>query len=299
MIGYGSGRYSVIGPETATSSPCMDRNLNRRVRVHWVGSLPQHEVVRERLAALQLVRTPYLALIYDLVVSEGRVGIIEEELGPSANADGSALLRLYQFCTGLASLHERCLAHGALDTDCFRIGQLNSGRLCNLAFAHPRLDDPTSDIPALFSRLSAMGATAVEDDAFRRLVTALANRVAPVAVVGSLRDRLKALLLFDKHRALLNWRGTPVELGSTNRRARLRHALPEVASIAIEYDGTRFILAEVSGEVLVNNRQVVVGQDLPSSCVIALGGPHRPANMRYFVTFDQSHPEVLNAIEQR
>lgn len=292
------GRYEVTGANTPQHTACRDRNLDRAVQIHWVADVSKRELVRARLATLQLVRSPYIALIYDLVDYNGRLGIVEEGLGEDVvTTDSNLLIHLYQFCAGLAALHENQLAHGALNGPCFRIARANTPRLCNLAFDSSQLDDPTTDGAALSARLVKMGAANVNDDIFQGAFVRLPFWLPKdTRLVSMLRDRLAALLLTNKHRALIHWRGTSVELGSENRHARLKHPA-DIALVRIEYDGTRFFLGEVSGEVLLNNIPATLGQDLPSSCVIALGAPTRPTSVRYFVTFDQSHPEVLNATD--
>jgi len=297
------GRYHITGLDTPEYTVCQDLHLARPVRVHWVADSSRQEFVRSRLATLQLVRSPYIALIYDLVERDGRLGIVEEGLDRDVvTSDANRLVRLYQFCAGLAALHENQLAHGALQGPCFRTAhgsapRANTPRLCNLAFDADNLDDPTSDGISASDRLGSMGADQVKDDIFQ---TALAGLLfwthGEAPLVSVLRDRLAAILLTNTHRALIHWRGTSVELGSQNRTARLKHPA-EIGTVRVDYDGTRFYLGEVVGEVLVNNIPAVLGQNLPDSCVIALGDTTRPASGRYFVTFDQSHPEVMNATE--
>ena len=69
--------------------------------------------------------------------------------------------------------------------------------------------------------------------------------------------------------------------------------LPTVGQIMIHYDGLVFEVATVTGEVFINNRAVAAGDILPGSCVVSLGGQHRRANVRKFITFDLSHPEIV------
>ena len=62
-----------------------------------------------------------------------------------------------------------------------------------------------------------------------------------------------------------------------------------LGSIGIRYDGIRFLVESVSGQVTVNNEDVSVGDRLPSCCVITFGSS---SGNRKFVTFDVSNPEV-------
>jgi len=108
--------------------------------------------------------------------------------------------------------------------------------------------------------------------------------------MSSVRDTLAKHLLLDKHQALAVHQGTPHYLNKDNRTVNARW--DGVGSVRISYDGMRFYVAEVSGEVFINYGQAQVNQSLPGSCVLALGGPHRGASRRY-ITFDLSHPEVV------
>ena len=295
-MAYADGRYQVRERINAHSVICHDQNLDRRVCIHWVAPASACKAVRARLAALQSVHSPYVALIYDLVEKKanGRVGVVEENLGAAVETTVDNRLRsLYELCAGLTALHASHLAHGALDENSFRVGPLGHGRLCNLAFADDQLDVPTTDRAAFAALLDKMGASLVEDDTFKKLYTKLAasRRHAPPSA-QELRDRLAALLLHNQHRALVYWQGTSIELGSRQPSAHFVHPRPGVASVTISYDGTRFFIADVNGEVRVNNVIISRGTDLPSSCVLVLGGIHRPWHDRYSITFDQSHPEV-------
>jgi hypothetical protein len=247
--------------------------------------------VRARLAVLLSIASPFLALIYDMVIEANRVGVVEEALPDAVSVDDtSRLSRLYEMSAGLAALHDNGLAHGALDKDSFRMGPLNRGRLCNLAFGDAALDEPPRDYGAFARCLDAMGISRIRDASLEELRRKLEQPTSD-PLTARLRDRIAALLLRDKHRALAYWRGTSVELSSQQRTARFSHPTG-LAAVTIEYDGTRFYLSEAAGEVRVNNLPVTPGSELPGSCVLVLGGAHRARSERYSVTFDQSHPEV-------
>jgi eukaryotic-like serine/threonine-protein kinase len=298
---YSEGRYTSTGKSGSGFVICKDENLDRPVCIRWVLPASKGDAVQVRLAALQSVRSPYIALTYDVVESETAIGVVEEDLpGVVEITKDSRLARLHELCAGLAALHDSDLAHGAVEESSFRVGPLAplaKGRLCNIAFGQPGLDDPSTDYPAVAKLFTTMGADAIADTIFQNLRTKLSD-IAPIRaltrrnVVQQLRDRLAALLLHDKHRALAYWNGTSIELGAQRRSARLPHPTPGVASVTIEYDGTRFFAAGVSGEVFVNNIPLAPNADLPVSCVIALGAPGRSRHDRYLITFDQSHPEV-------
>ena len=88
MTTYGGGRY--LAEETLPDGTrvCRDVNLDRQVWVHKVRpagptSSPsaRRDTVLTRLAALQAVRSPYVALIYDLIDEPRWIGVVEEALG--------------------------------------------------------------------------------------------------------------------------------------------------------------------------------------------------------------------------
>lgn len=108
--------------------------------------------------------------------------------------------------------------------------------------------------------------------------------------MSKIRDILARHILFDRHQALLVFQGKASHLNSTNRSVKLN--LPLMGQIEIKYDGLDFRVASVEGDVYVNNRQLAVGDALPGSCVVALGGPDK-GNRRKYITFDLSHPEIV------
>ncbi|GEP57847.1 serine/threonine-protein kinase [Reyranella soli] len=110
-------------------------------------------------------------------------------------------------------------------------------------------------------------------------------------LMSTIRDKIARQLLRGKHQALTVLNGKASYLNARNRVVKLE--LPSVGKIEISYDMYRFKVTAVSGEVAINNKPVVVGQEIPGSCVVALGGGHRQWFQRAYVTFDVSHPEVV------
>ncbi|GAA0709870.1 serine/threonine-protein kinase [Dokdonella soli] len=104
------------------------------------------------------------------------------------------------------------------------------------------------------------------------------------------RDTLAKHLLFDRHQALVVYKGNASYLNASNRVVSAK--LPGMGSITITYDGMNFVVADVQGDVFINYGKTVKGQALPGSCVVALGGPDKGASRRY-VTFDLASPEVV------
>lgn len=106
----------------------------------------------------------------------------------------------------------------------------------------------------------------------------------------NVRDVLARYLLFDRHRALIVFRGTASYLDATNRSVILD--LPSMGQVQIHYNGLKFIAMSVTGDVWVNNKPISVGEALPGLCVVALGAPYQGSRRRY-ITFDLSHPEIV------
>ncbi|WP_414472767.1 serine/threonine-protein kinase [Microvirga sp. M2] len=105
----------------------------------------------------------------------------------------------------------------------------------------------------------------------------------------AVRDIIALHLLRDRHRALLTARTSVFQLDSSRRVVGLSAA--GQGSLKVTYDGLRFVISDVSGDVSINNMPAKNGDVLPGSCVIVLGAAAL-ASRRTFVTVDVSHPEV-------
>jgi serine/threonine-protein kinase len=91
--------------------------------------------------------------------------------------------------------------------------------------------------------------------------------------------RAERVLLRGKHRALFAYQGgRTFELHAAQPKVTLQH--PSVGTVSIGYDNLDFRVVAVSGEAWANNMRLTQGALLPGSCVIALGGPERPASQR-------------------
>ena len=104
-----------------------------------------------------------------------------------------------------------------------------------------------------------------------------------------LREEFRRVLLYNRHRALINIGGNANYLDAGNPRATA--SIAGLATVVIEYDGDCFRASQVTGDVFVNNVKVGPGFIFPGSCVIAFGAPELQAR-RVYVTFDVSHPGV-------
>lgn len=105
------------------------------------------------------------------------------------------------------------------------------------------------------------------------------------------RNELARHLLRGKHQALAVYKGTSYIINAGNLSAGLE--LPDVGKIEILYTGLKYIVYVATGEVYINNSQAIPGEEIPGSCVVALGGPTRRNDQRVFITFDVSNPEVV------
>lgn len=105
------------------------------------------------------------------------------------------------------------------------------------------------------------------------------------------RDELSKCILFDLHRALVVYKGQAKNLDKNRRKINLK--VDGVGDVDISYDGLRFFVSRVLGEVFINNINVELGYELPGSCVVALGASYRENSERAFITFDLSHPEIV------
>lgn len=112
------------------------------------------------------------------------------------------------------------------------------------------------------------------------------NRPKMVDVV----DEISKHLLFDKHQALAVHNGRSHILNSVSRSAQL--SLGTIGACNLQYDGLNFIMSNVVGEVYVNNALITHSHQMMGACVIAIGGAHRHASERNYITFDISNPEV-------
>ncbi|WP_306533266.1 serine/threonine-protein kinase [Geobacter sp.] len=118
----------------------------------------------------------------------------------------------------------------------------------------------------------------------------LAYNPADRPTMEIVRDELARHLLRGKHRALAVYKGTTYIIKTDNPSAGLDY--PGVGNIEIMYTGLKFIVYIATGEVYINNNPAVPGEEIPGSCVVALGGAHRGSS-RAYITFDVSNPEVV------
>ncbi|MEZ9559622.1 serine/threonine protein kinase [Vibrio splendidus] len=103
-------------------------------------------------------------------------------------------------------------------------------------------------------------------------------------------DEIGKHLLLNKHQALTVHNGNSHTLNSVSRSVQL--SLGTIGSCHLQYDGLNFTMTNVIGEVYVNNGLITQNRQMKGACVIAIGGAHRHAYERNYITFDISNPEV-------
>ena len=103
-----------------------------------------------------------------------------------------------------------------------------------------------------------------------------------------IRDQVSRMLTFDSHRARIVNGAQVLEI---NSKSRISNITTSVGSLQIKYDGNKFFVASVSGSVFINNKQVSVGQEIKSTCLLMFGAYGSPD--RAFVPFNVSIPEVV------
>lgn len=104
--------------------------------------------------------------------------------------------------------------------------------------------------------------------------------------MSEVEKTIRKHLLFNQHRALIVLGNQTHLINETSPRATV--SVTSHGSVEIFYSGTNFTITNFSGQILVNNASVVIGDELPACCVITFGGQAS----RRFVTFDVSNPEV-------
>lgn len=144
---------------------------------------------------------------------------------------------------------------------------------------------PPSEPPSLATVTTLLPSTVIN------LIDAcLSSSSAVRPTMQDVRDEIGRQILFGRHRAFFSDGANTYFLDSKTRAIRVSAAT--TGSAKITYDGLRFFLAEVKGDVSVNGNPAADGHLLPDSCVIILGDKSLGAS-RTFLTFDVSHPEVL------
>ncbi|NIJ78589.1 serine/threonine-protein kinase [Xanthomonas campestris] len=148
-------------------------------------------------------------------------------------------------------------------------------------------EQPPQAMPANYLDAAALG---IAPDIVPLIMSCLSKKPIARPSMRDVRDLLAKLLLFDRHQALVVYKGKASYLNSSKRN--VSAVLPAMGSIEITYDGMDFLVSDVQGDVFINYGRTSKGQILPGSCVVALGAPDKGSDRRY-VTFDLASPEVV------
>jgi serine/threonine protein kinase len=128
----------------------------------------------------------------------------------------------------------------------------------------------------------------VPNEILELLEAALSHNPLDRPKIGEIELLLRRHLLQNQHRGLLVLGNEIHEVHAQSPAVTVRSA--DRGALGIKYDGTKFIVSSVLGNVAVNNLPARMEQELPDCCVIAFGiEPNRK-----FVTFDVSNPEVMS-----
>ena len=102
-------------------------------------------------------------------------------------------------------------------------------------------------------------------------------------------DALMAELTFGKHTACVLLAGKP-PYAVTTAAGKVSSLKTPNGELDIGYDGYKFTIKRVQGNVYVNNAIAKVGQHLHLGCLLTFGGP---GSSRQFIPFRQSSPEIV------
>ena len=126
-------------------------------------------------------------------------------------------------------------------------------------------------------------------DVFAIMNDCLALNARDRPIMTQVRDVIGTQLLQNRHRATFVAQGTCHVLDAYQRGVTI--TLPGGVA-QFRYDGLRFSITPVSGDVYVNNVRVAASKGIPKSCVVTFGGRELGMN-RVHVPIDVSHPEVV------
>jgi len=160
---------------------------------------------------------------------------------------------------------------------------LNSGKFPGPLFEVPPQSSGVP-LPSLQIVVAELGAHAAILD--RTLEVKPTDR--PTA--EDVRRALAELLTRGKRRGVFAYGSRTWELVVVNRVTQI--SLGALGTLSVAYNGLRFVVRAVAGDIYINNRVAAVGDELPESCVLTFGAPAFAGN-RAFVAFNASQPEIV------
>lgn len=234
-----------------------------------------------------------------------KAGVIHRDIKPNnIKFDDEDIIKIFDF--GLSRDNSSAVTIGYKGTPVFSAPELfNSGAVpftkaidtyafgvTAIALSGAALPDQLKSFPPqpILSDFFSTLPITLPHDLATILTQCLSHNLANRPAMNTVRDKLGSHLLHDKHQALAIFDNKTNVLNASRRAVTLKFGL--IGEIKIEYDGFHFFVASVNGEVFINNRAVTAGEEIPGSCVVALGAAHRQSSRKY-ITFDVSNPEVM------
>lgn len=104
-------------------------------------------------------------------------------------------------------------------------------------------------------------------------------------------EALLAELTFGKHTACVLTAGQPPQ-ALTTETGKVSSLKTAFGSLDIGYDGYKFSVRKVTGDVYVNNARAREDQELPPGCLLTFGAQSM-GSQRDFIPFRQSAPEIV------
>jgi serine/threonine protein kinase len=242
-----------------------------------------------------------LILLYQLssaLADVHKTGITHRDVKPNnikINKEG--VLKLYDF--GLARFETRQNTVGMVGTQGFMAPELCKGGYVNFTSAvdvfsfgvtawclfSESIDAPTDHSVASLE----LAEVAVSPELSASLSLTLAEDFRKRPTMALLQGLLHRELTRDAHRATVI---TPTDVATLDvDQPSVSLSSDGLGRGAVSYDGYDFWIERESGDVFVNNIQVVERRRLVGSTLITLGSASAGAN-RVFIPFDVSHPEV-------
>lgn len=253
----------------------------------------------------------YLALLYQIIAGIADIhqqGLVHRDIKPNnMKLCAERIVKIFDF--GLARRGRSSLTHSLKGTFGFVAPELwatftneASPETDIYAFAVTAVCLAEGDIPnALQSNplrkpdpaswISSNGFSRLRISLPAEVASALDCAIAPTAdrrpTAEHLRDLIANHILMSRHRALFTHNGRSFICDRNTTTVRLGH---ENSNVLVQYDGLRFLVHSVTGQVYINNTVAAAGSVLDGSCVITVLGANQS---RDFVTMDVSRPEVV------
>jgi len=285
-----SVRYSFTQSLHQTQFLFDDTRMNRAACLILDWQPYELALLQQLCQRLQQVQSQNVVDVYDLLKFRDQLGLLcEHPPGAALILESSLnawLKTSFAMANAICDLHKQQLTHGNI-----------------LQRSWSRDEEGILNLHS-FSRASKLNAPEHQQAdllAVKGLISSIRGVAVPMPLLGAiqsaetaetLKNLLAGELLRDQHRGQLLFGGTVTVLDRSNRSLALTHPLG-FAALTLTYTGTSFVASVVSGEVLVNNVVLQPLQALPGACVLALGYKERKFQERFFLSWEQSSPEIV------